>query len=79
VKKVNIGIVENPKMASIGDYLDEKTVEIIIELLRKYNDLFPTTFTEMKGITGEIGEMNIALRVEPRPIIQRPLLVRKYV
>jgi hypothetical protein len=37
--------MENPKMASIGDYWDEKTVEIIIELLCEYNDLFPTTFT----------------------------------
>jgi hypothetical protein len=28
-KKVKIGTVENPKMASIGDYCDEKIVEII--------------------------------------------------
>jgi hypothetical protein len=49
VKKVNIGTVENPKMASIGDYWDEKTMESITELLHEYNDLFPTTFTEMKG------------------------------
>jgi hypothetical protein len=52
VKKVNIGTTENPKMASIGDYWDEKTVESITELLREYNDLFPTTFMEMKGIEG---------------------------
>jgi hypothetical protein len=68
VKKVNIGTVEHPKMASIGDYWDEETVESITELLRKYNDLFPTTFTEMKGIAGELGEMNIPLRPEARPI-----------
>ena len=54
VKKVNIGTAEQPKMASIGDYWDEPTVEIITELLREYNDLFPTTFTEMKGIVGEL-------------------------
>jgi hypothetical protein len=29
VNKVNIGTVENPKMASIGDYWDEKIVESI--------------------------------------------------
>jgi hypothetical protein len=57
VKKFNIGRVENPKMASIGDYWDEKTIESITELLREYNDLFSTTFTEMKGIVGELGEM----------------------
>jgi hypothetical protein len=45
VKKVNIGTVENPKMASIGDYWDEKIVERITELLHEYTDLFPTTFT----------------------------------
>jgi hypothetical protein len=45
VNKVNIGIVENPKMTSIGDYWDEQTVENITELLREYNDMFPTMFT----------------------------------
>jgi hypothetical protein len=57
-------------MASIGDYWDEKTVESITELLREYSDLFPTTFTEMKGIAGELGEMKIPLRPEVRPIRQ---------
>jgi hypothetical protein len=44
VKIVNIRIVENPKMAIIGDYWDEKIVESIIELLCEYSDLFPTMF-----------------------------------
>jgi hypothetical protein len=70
VKKVNIGTIENPKMASIGDYWDEKTVESITELLREYNDLFPTTFTEMKGIVGELGEMKIPLKYEARSVRQ---------
>jgi hypothetical protein len=68
VKKVNIGTVENPKMDNIGDYWDEQTVESITELLREYNDLFPTTFTEMKGIEGELGEMKIPLKYEVRSI-----------
>jgi hypothetical protein len=62
--------MEHPKMASIGDYWDDPTVESITELLREYNDLFPTTFTEMKGIAGELGEMKIPLRPEARPIRQ---------
>jgi hypothetical protein len=56
VKKVNIGTVENPKMASIGYYWDEQTIERITELLCEYNNLFPTTFTKMKGIAGELGK-----------------------
>ena len=55
VNKVNIETVEQPKMANIGDYWDEQIVESITELLHEYNDLFPTTVTEMKGITGELG------------------------
>jgi hypothetical protein len=50
VNKVNIWTNDNPKMEIIGDYWDEKIVERIIELLQEYGDLFPTNFTEMKGI-----------------------------
>ena len=72
VKKVNIGTTDNPKMASIGDYWDEQKIERITKLLREYNDLFPTSFTEMKGIAGELGEMNIPLKFEARLIRKRP-------
>jgi hypothetical protein len=47
-------------------------VEIIIELLREYNDQFPMTFIEMKGIAGELGEMKIPLKPEVRSMRQRP-------
>jgi hypothetical protein len=72
VNKFNIGIVANPKMANIGDYWDEQTRESITELLHEYNDLIPTKFTEMKGIVGEQGEMNIPLKDEARSIRQWP-------
>jgi hypothetical protein len=36
-------------------------VERIIQLLREYSDLFPVTFSYMKGVVGELGEMNIPL------------------
>jgi hypothetical protein len=45
VNKFNIRTVEQPKMANIGDYWDEKIVQSITELLHEYSDLFPTTFT----------------------------------
>jgi hypothetical protein len=72
MNKINIGTVENPKMAIIGDYWDEKTMESITELLREYSDLFPTMFTKMKGIAGDLGKMKIPLRAEAIPIRQRP-------
>jgi uncharacterized protein with von Willebrand factor type A (vWA) domain len=72
VNKFNIGTTDNPKMERIGDYWDEQTVERITKLLREYSDLFPTTFTEMKHIAGELGEMKIPLKPKARFIRQRP-------
>jgi hypothetical protein len=75
VKKVNFGTNDNPKMESIGDYWYEQILKRITELLREYNYLFPTTFTEMKGIAGEVGEMMIPLKPEARPLRQRPYIM----
>ena len=61
IKKVNIGSLENPKFASIGDYWDEETVANITYLLHEYQDIFPTNFSEMKGIVGDLGDMKIPL------------------
>ena len=71
-KKVNIGIDANPKMASIGDYLDDETVGHIANLLREYEDLFLTKFTEMKGILGDLGVMKIPLKEGAKPVKQHP-------
>ena len=68
IKNVNIGTEENPKIGIIGDYWDSEKMEKIIELLREHSDLFPTTFSEMKGAAGELVEMKIPLRREERPI-----------
>jgi hypothetical protein len=34
--------------------------------------MFPTTFSEMKGIAGELVEMNIPLKEDAKPVKQRP-------
>jgi hypothetical protein len=62
VHKVNIGTKEKPKFMNIGDYWNDETVENIADLLHEYQDLFPTTFSEMKGIVGELGEMKIPFK-----------------
>jgi len=72
VRKVNIGTKEKPKFAQIGDYLNDETMENIAYLLCKYQDIFPTTFSEMEGISGELGEMNVPLKPYEKPITQRP-------
>jgi hypothetical protein len=57
--KVNIGTIKKPKITMVGDYWDEQTSQEIQSLLRDYEDLFPKTFSELKGIKGVMGEMKI--------------------
>jgi hypothetical protein len=72
VPKVNIGMKEKPKFMNIGDYWNDETVEKIADLLRKYQDLFSITFSEMKGIAGELGEMNILLKLDVKLVRHTP-------
>ena len=41
-------------------------------MLHDYQDLFPTKFTEMKGIVGDLGVMRIPLKEDARPVKQHP-------
>jgi hypothetical protein len=43
-------------------------MEKITELLHEYSDLFPATFSDMKGVARELGEMKIPLRPDARPV-----------
>jgi hypothetical protein len=72
IKKVNIGTEGTPKFANIGDYWDAATIENITKLLHEYQDLFPTKFTDIKGIKGPMGEIRIPLKPDAIPVKQRP-------
>ena len=63
IKKINIGTEADPKFASIGYYWDDEIVGHIANLLQEYQDLFPTKFTKMKGILGDMGVMRIPLKL----------------
>ena len=79
IKKVNIGIEETLKIASIGNYWDDKTIGQVVDLLQEYQDLFPIKFEDMKGILGDLGVMIIPLKEGGKPVKQRPyILKRKY-
>ena len=54
------------KLENVGDYWDDATISKITELLHEYHDLFPTKFTDVKGIKGPMGEMKIHLKVDAR-------------
>jgi len=59
---VNIGIEAEPKFVNVEVYRDDATVDKVVELLRKYHDLFPTKFSDLKGIIGDLGAMKITLK-----------------
>ena len=66
IRKVNIGIEDNPKFASVVDYWDEEIMAKITDLLHEFQDLFPTNFSEMKGILGYLGEINTPLKLDAK-------------
>ena len=68
IRKFNIRMEGNPKFVSVGDYWDEETMARIIDLLHEFQDLFPTKFSEMKGILGDLGEMKIPLKLDAKPV-----------
>jgi len=55
LRKQNVGMENKPKIASVGDYWDEQTTKEIFDLLQEYQDLFPVSVAELKGIKGDIG------------------------
>jgi hypothetical protein len=75
INKVNIGTEQTPNLSNVGDYWDVSTIDKITELLHEYQDLFPTNFSDMKGIKGPMGEMRIPLKTNERPVKQRPYIL----
>ena len=45
-KQVSIGIEAEPKFTKIGGYWDDVIVDKVVELLCKYQDIFPTKFSD---------------------------------
>ena len=44
----------------------------ITDLLHEFQDLFPTKFSKLKGIIGELDKMKIPLRPDAKQVKQRP-------
>ena len=59
-------------MQILGDYWDDTTIDKVAELLRKYQDLFHKKNSDLKGIIGELGVMRITLKLDMKPMKQRP-------
>ena len=71
-REVNIGTKAEPKFVKIKVYWDNATVDKVVELLHKYQDLFTTKFTDLKGIIEDLGVIKIMLKPNMKPVKQRP-------
>lgn len=71
-RQVNIGTKAEPKFVKIEGYWDDAMVDEVVELLCKYHDLFPIKIFDLKGIIGDLGMINITLKLDAKPIKQRP-------
>jgi len=60
------------KFVNIRYYRDEDIIDKVIEVLREYQDLFPTKFYDVKGIVGDLGVMKIMLKPDAKPVNQHP-------
>ena len=47
-------------------------MEKVVELLREYQDLFPTKLSDLKGILGDLGVLKITLKPGAKTVKQRP-------
>jgi hypothetical protein len=59
-------------MVIIGDSCDQEIVTQVIDLLKEYEDLFPRSFSKMKGIVGSLWEMKIQLNRDVNLVKKRP-------
>ena len=71
MKKHNISIETNPNMAIERRLLGWGKVSQVVDLLKEYEGIFPSTFLEMKGITWDLWEMKIQLKPNEKPINRR--------
>jgi len=59
-------------MVFIGDHLTEEESEKLRQLLKGYRDCFAWNYQDLKGISEEVVVHTIPLRVDAKPISQRP-------
>jgi hypothetical protein len=71
-KKHNIGIEEAPKMAIIGYYWDKEIVTQVVDLLKEYEDLFPTQLLRNEWNCRAIGSYENYLNTDAKPVKRRP-------
>ena len=68
---VNLGTNDEKKEVKIGSSLDPSTKKEIMDLLRKYEDIFAWSYQDMSGLSTEIVEHQLPMRLECKPVQQK--------
>lgn len=68
---MKISTKAEPNFAKIGDYSDNVIVDKVSEILCEYQDLFPTKFSDLKGIIRDLGVIKITLKLDAKLVKKR--------
>ena len=68
---VNLGTNDEKIEVKIGSSLDLSTKKEIVDLLKKYVDIFAWSYQDMSGLSIEIVEHQLPMRPECKPIQQK--------
>ena len=65
---VNLGINDEKKEVKIGSSLDSSVKKEIVDLLKEYIDIFVWSYQDVPGLSTEIVEHQLPMRLECKPV-----------
>src|ERR1044072_1513596 len=71
LESINLGSEEDKKEVNIGASLDSSVKSKLIDLLKKYIDVFAWSYQDIPGLDTSIVEHHLPLRPECPPVKQR--------
>ena len=67
IEDKNIGTIENPKIVNLSKKLPEKEKEEYVKLMKKYTDVFPWSYEDLKEYDTSIIQHTIPIKPEDKP------------
>ena len=65
---INLRTDDEKKEVKIGSSLNASAKKEIIDLLKEYADIFTWSYQNMSGLSTEMGEHQVPIRPEYRPV-----------
>ena len=71
IELVNLGTDDEKKKVKIDSSLDPSAKKEIVDLLKEYVDIFAWSYQGMPGLSTEIMEHQLPMRLECKPVQQK--------